>query len=197
MELVFASNNKHKLSEISEILNPGNFKNYKIKSLHDIGFYDEIEENGTTLEQNALIKAMTVYKASGQNCFADDSGLFVNALNGRPGVYSARYAGKNCTFAQNNEKLLGELKNEPNRKAFFKTIVALVLNGEIHYFEGKIEGNISTLPSGTTGFGYDPVFIPDGFNISFAQMTSEQKNSISHRRRALNKMTEFLNQNKV
>lgn len=192
MKLVFASNNKHKLGEISEILNSSNIKKFEIVTLNKIGFEKEIEETGSSLEQNALIKADTIFNYTGLDCFADDSGLEVEALGGRPGVYSARYAGENCTFAQNNEKLLNELKNETNRKACFRTVIALILEGEVHFFEGKIDGNISINPSGISGFGYDPVFVPEGYDKSFAEMSSSQKNSISHRNRAFIKMAEFL-----
>lgn len=192
MKLVFASNNKHKLSEISSILNSKKISKFEIISLSDIGFYDEIEETGTTLEQNAEIKAMTIYEKTGKDCFADDSGLEVEILGGKPGVYSARYFGENCTFEQNNTKLLGELKNKKNRKACFRTVIALILKGKLHFFEGKINGMITQEQIGESGFGYDPVFMPDGYTITFSQMSSELKNSISHRKRAFEKMAEFL-----
>ena len=192
MKLVFASNNKHKLSEIVSIINSEKVTKFEIVSLSEIGFFDEIEETGTTLEQNAEIKALTIFQKTGLDCFADDSGLEVEALDGRPGVFSARYYGENCTYEQNNTKLLDELKNETNRKACFRTVIALIIKGKIHYFEGRINGIITKTPIGESGFGYDPIFMPDGYNLTFAQMTSELKNAISHRKRAFEKMAEYL-----
>lgn len=192
MKLVFATNNKHKLNEIAAILNSVNNSEFEILSLADIGFIDEIQETGSTLEQNALIKAMTIYNKFRIDCFADDSGLETEALYGQPGVYSARYSGENSSYIQNNEKLLDNLKNKSNRNACFRTVIALILKGKIHYFEGKINGKINEIPLGNNGFGYDPIFIPYGYNLTFAQMPAELKNTISHRKIAFNKMANFL-----
>ncbi|MCC6722611.1 MAG: RdgB/HAM1 family non-canonical purine NTP pyrophosphatase [Bacteroidia bacterium] len=192
MKLVFATNNKYKLNEITAILNSVNNSEFEILSLADIGFIDEIQETGSTLEQNALIKAMAVYNKFGIDCFADDSGLETEALDGKPGIYSARYSGENSSYIQNNEKLLDELKNKTNRNACFRTVIALILKGEIYYFEGKINGKINEIPLGNYGFGYDPLFIPYGYNITFAQMPEELKNTLSHRKIAISKMADFL-----
>jgi len=189
-ELIFASNNAHKLEEVQAILTSSGIK---IKSLNDIGFIDDIEETGTTFYENAAIKVQTIYDFNGQNCFADDSGLEVEVLDGKPGVYSARYAGEHGNHQANNEKLLQELANKNNRKACFKTVIALMLNGKIYYFEGQVNGVIAKNISGTKGFGYDPLFIPDDYDKTFADMPAEIKNSISHRKRALQSMLEFLN----
>lgn len=186
MELIFASHNENKVSEIRAVLP----KEIKILSLNDIGFHDEIEENGHTLEENSKIKAETIYKLSGKNVFADDTGLFVEALNGAPGVYSARYAGTGNP-ADNIIKLLDELKSKSNRNAFFKTVICLYWNGEIHFLNGEIHGKIREEQKGHSGFGYDPVFIPDGYEISFAEMRSDEKNKISHRARAVQKLIDF------
>ncbi len=189
MQLIFASNNAHKLVEVKAILAPSHVE---IKSLNEIGFYEEIEETGLTFHENAALKVRAIYEAKGINCFADDSGLEVEALDGQPGVYSARYAGKHGNHEANNQKLLKELNEKPNRKACFKTVIALMLNGKIHYFEGRVDGVIATEMSGSKGFGYDPLFIPDGYDKTFADMPAEIKNSISHRKRALESMLEFL-----
>lgn len=189
MQLIFASNNQHKLEEVRAILAPTHIE---IKSLNDIGFYEEIEETGNTFKENAGIKVNAIYKAKGVNCFADDSGLEVEALNGQPGVISARYAGEHGNHAANNQKLLKELEGQPNRNACFKTVIALRLDKNMFYFEGRVDGTIAMELSGTKGFGYDPLFIPHGYNQTFADMPGEIKNSISHRKRALEAMLEFL-----
>lgn len=164
----------------------------ELLSLDEISFNDEIEETADTIEGNALLKAKTIFEKTGINCFADDSGLLIDALNGAPGVYSARYAGEQKNDQDNMQKLLHELNGKPNRNAHFKTVMALIIDGQEYLFEGKIEGKIITEKLGTNGFGYDPIFVPDGNNETFAQLDSETKNKISHRARALQKMLEFL-----
>lgn len=187
MELIFASHNENKVSEISAALP----KEIKILSLNDIGFHNEIIENGITLEENSKIKAETIYKLTSKNVFADDTGLFVEALNGAPGVYSARYAGTGNSV-DNIEKLLNELNGETNRKAYFKTVICLYWKDEIHYLEGEIHGRILEGQIGKSGFGYDPVFVPDNYEMSFAEMSLDEKNKISHRAMAIRKLIEFL-----
>lgn len=191
MNLVFASNNAHKLEEVKAILAPSHVD---IKSLNEIGLYEDIEETGLTFHENAAIKVNAVYEAKGINCFADDSGLEVEALNNQPGVFSARYAGQHGNHKANNQKLLKELEGKSNRKACFKTVIALLMDGKIHYFEGRVDGVIAEELSGDKGFGYDPLFIPEGYDRTFADMPAEIKNSISHRKRALEAMLVFLNQ---
>ncbi len=164
----------------------------ELLSLDEISFNDEIEETADTIEGNALLKAETIFEKTGINCFADDSGLLIDALNGAPGVYSARYAGEQKNDQDNMQKLLHELNGKPNRNAHFKTVMALIIDGQEYLFEGIIEGKIITEKLGTNGFGYDPIFVPDGYNETFAQLDSETKNKISHRARALQKMLEFL-----
>ncbi len=191
MNLVFASNNAHKLEEVKAILAPSNIL---IKSLNEIGFLEEIEEIGMTFHENAAVKVNAIYLAKGINCFADDSGLEVEAVNNQPGVFSARYAGEHGNHEANNQKLLKELEGKSNRKACFKTVIALLMDGKIQYFEGRVDGVIAEELSGNRGFGYDPLFIPDGYDRTFADMPAEIKNSISHRKQALEAMLEFLNQ---
>lgn len=189
-QLIFATNNNHKKEEVSKLL-PG----YEVLALSEIGITEEILETGDTLEENALIKAQFVYKETGFDCFADDTGLEVEVLDGRPGVYSARYAGEPADPQANIDKLLTELKGMNNRKARFRTVIALIQNGHEVFFEGTINGIIIECMAGTAGFGYDPVFIPDGFTRTFAQMSPEEKNKISHRGKAVQKLVEFLNSN--
>ena len=189
MKIIFATHNAHKVSECKQIANG----NLDIVSLSDIGYTDEIDETGTTLEENALIKARTIYQSTGENCFADDTGLEVDALDGRPGVYSARYAGENATYQDNVVKLLREMQDKTIRTARFRTVVALIIDGEEFLFSGEVEGAISSACVGDGGFGYDPVFIPLGETLSFAQMSPEAKNSISHRGRAFQKLFAYLN----
>ncbi len=184
--IVFATNNAHKLAEVRQIVGSA----IDIKSLADIGCHDDIPETGSTLEENAAIKARYISERYGMDCFADDTGLEVDALGGAPGVYSARYAGENHDSAANTKKLLRELNGKTNRSARFRTVIALSRKGKLNYVEGKVEGTIATEPLGTEGFGYDPVFIPkEADGRSFAEMTPEEKNAISHRGRA---MKEFL-----
>ncbi|MBO7272707.1 MAG: non-canonical purine NTP diphosphatase [Bacteroidaceae bacterium] len=187
MKLVFATNNRHKLEEVRAIL--GN--KIEVLSLNDIDCHDDIPETADTLEGNALIKARYIHEKFGVDCFADDTGLEVEALNGEPGVYSARYAGEDCNPEANMYKLLQNLTGENNRNAQFRTVIALIINGEEKLFNGIVKGTISREKMGNAGFGYDPIFIPEGFSESFAQMTSEMKNSISHRYRATEELSNY------
>ena len=187
--LVFATHNDHKLIELQEL-----FKDKVILlSLNDLGVFAEIEETGKTLEENALLKAKFVFDKFGLNVFADDTGLEIDALNGAPGVISARFAGEDKDSQKNREKVLNLLKGEKNRQARFKTIIVLILDGKIYIFEGAVEGKILENPVGDKGFGYDPIFMPDGYDISFAQMELDEKNRISHRGKAVEKLINFLN----
>lgn len=188
MKLVFATNNKHKLEEISRMLNG----KHDIVSLAEIGCQDDIPEEQDTLEGNALQKARYIREHYGYDCFADDTGLEVEALDHRPGVYSARYAGPAKDSLANMNKILQEMEDAQNRNARFRTVIALILNGEEHLFEGQVEGEILTAPQGEAGFGYDPIFRPAGYNISFAEMPPEEKNKISHRGKATEKLCRFL-----
>lgn len=186
--LVFATNNLHKLEEVRDILG-GSFR---IASLKEIGCTDDIPETADTLEGNALQKARYVKDKFGYDCFADDTGLEVEALGGAPGVFSARYAGPGHDSEANMQKLLKELERKTNRQAQFRTVVALLLDGEEYTFEGIVRGTILTERRGTAGFGYDPVFVPEGYAETFAEMGSEEKNRISHRARAVQKLADFL-----
>lgn len=188
MELIFATHNQHKTEEAREIAGAL----IQIKNLKDIGCIEEIPETADTLQGNALQKAQYVQEHFHVNCFADDTGLEVEALDGRPGVFSARYAGEHCTYQDNVDKLLREMAGKNNRKACFKTVIALILDNKEYLFEGRVDGVIIENQKGTSGFGYDPVFLPDGFDRTFAEMTDEEKNSISHRGRAMRKMMDFL-----
>lgn len=190
-KLVFATNNAHKLSEVRSILAP----HYEIISLAELNCFDDIPETAATLQGNALLKAEYIYKKFGVDCFADDTGLEVEALHGEPGVYSARYAGPANDAQANMQKLLQELGQNENRKACFRTVITLIIRGEQFYFEGRINGRIATQPTGTAGFGYDPIFIPDGYSQSFAELGTEEKNKISHRALAVIKLTEYLQKN--
>ena len=186
--LIFASNNKHKLEEIRNLLEDI----VEIKSLKEIGLEGDIPETADTLEGNATQKAEWVYSRTGMDCFADDTGLEVEALTGEPGVYSARYAGENCSFADNVNKLLKALEGHSNRNARFRTAICLIENGEKKYFEGIVNGTITTFEAGNEGFGYDPIFLPEGHNKTFAEMPLDIKNKISHRGRAIQKLVEYL-----
>ena len=188
MKLVFATNNKHKLEEVRAIL--GN--KIEILSLNDIDCHDDIPETADTLEGNALIKAKYIYDKFGVDCFADDTGLEVDVLGGEPGVYSARYASEECNSEANMHKLLHNLTGKNNRDAQFRTVIALIIKGEEKLFNGIVKGKISNEKMGDAGFGYDPIFIPEGFSESFAQMTSDMKNSISHRYRATEELSNYL-----
>jgi len=189
MKLVFATNNLHKLKEVQEMLS----NSIEVLSLKDIGCFEDIEETESTLEGNAKLKADYITKKYGFDCFADDTGLEVEALDGDPGVYSARYAGEHGNAIKNMEKLLIELKNKSNRKAKFKTIIALNLTNKQYLFEGICEGEILNEKTGVKGFGYDPIFKPSNASCSFAEMNSEEKNIISHRGIAIQKLVKFLN----
>ena len=186
--LVFATNNLHKLEEVRDILG-GSFR---IASLKEIGCTDDIPETADTLEGNALQKARYVKDKFGYDCFADDTGLEVEALGGAPGVFSARYAGPGHDSEANMQKLLKELEGKTNRQAQFRTVVALILEGREYTFEGIVRGSILAECSGTAGFGYDPLFVPEGYAETFAEMGSEEKNRISHRARAVQKLADFL-----
>lgn len=188
MQLVFATHNKHKVGEIKPLVSVY----ADIVTLDDIGCNEEIPETGQTLEANALQKAMYVYERYHCNCFADDTGLEVNALNGEPGVFSARYAGEGKSASDNIEKLLRKMSGVKGREAVFRTVITLILNGKPLYFEGHIKGSISEERKGNNGFGYDPVFIPDGYTRSFAEMTLEEKNQLSHRAMAVKSFVEFI-----
>ncbi len=188
VELVFATNNQHKLKEVQALL--GN--HFRLLSLVDIGFDDEIPEDFDTLQDNALQKARFIHSRFGYNCFADDTGLEVEALNGEPGVYSARYAGEAKNPHDNIVKLLKNLVGVKHRRAQFRTVIALILNGNEYLFEGNVDGEIIEEGRGGDGFGYDPIFLPEGYNQTFAEMPLELKNQISHRGRAVAKLVDFL-----
>ncbi len=188
MKLVFATNNSHKIKEVEKML-PEELNLLKLK---DIDCFDDLPETGTTLMDNARQKARYIYEKFGLNCFADDSGLEVSALGGRPGVYSARFAGSSATSSENISKLLIELKGITDRTATFRTVIALIIDGNEYFFEGSISGKITETLNGAEGFGYDPVFIPSGSEKTFAEMSPEEKNSLSHRAIAMKKFSEFL-----
>lgn len=188
MELVFATNNQHKINEVAPLM-PASIKLIGLKQL---GFNGDIPETADTLEGNASMKSYFIYNQYNTNCFSDDTGLEIDALNGEPGVYSARYAGEGCSFKDNIMKVLTKLHGVENRKAKFRTVISLIINGKEYLFEGKIEGQIIKEVKGSEGFGYDPIFLPDGYNITFAQMPLEQKNIISHRALAVKKLVDFL-----
>lgn len=187
-ELLFATNNLHKLREIQEIL--GN--EFRILSIRDVGLDIEIPETQETIEGNAIQKARFIYEQSGKNCFADDTGLEIDALDKRPGVYSARYAGEGCSFDDNVEKILRELSGNDNRKACFRCVICLITDGKEYTFEGRVDGFITEERRGSDGFGYDPVFLPAGQHQTFAEMPAYLKNGISHRGKAVMKMVRFL-----
>ena len=187
-KLVVATNNSHKLEEISAILGGA----FELLSLKDINCHTDIPETADTLEGNAHQKAMFVYKNYGIDCFADDTGLEVEALHGAPGVYSARYAGEGHDSEANINKLLQNLKEESNRDAQFRTAICLILKGEEYFFEGTVKGKIIEENRGTSGFGYDPIFVPEGHNLTFAELGDNIKNNISHRARAVEKLAQFL-----
>ena len=186
--IVFATNNAHKLSEVKAVLGDG----YELVTLREVGITEDIPETGATLDENASIKARYVYERTGLDCFADDTGLEVTALNGAPGVHSARYATDGHDFAANNAKLLRELEGKEDRSARFRTVISLIRNGIEEQVEGIVEGTIATSLSGSEGFGYDPLFIPEGHNITFAEMSAEEKNAISHRGRAVAALVKIL-----
>lgn len=188
-EIVFATNNVHKLQEIREIVG----QKVRVLSLKDIGCNEDIAETATTLEGNAQIKARFVKEHYGYDCFADDTGLEVEVLDGAPGVYSARYAGPGHDSVANMQLLLHNMKGKGNRRARFRTVIAFIHDDDMELFEGIINGRITESPRGTDGFGYDPIFIPDGEDRTFAEMSSQQKNAISHRGRATKKFIDYIN----
>ena len=187
-KLIFATNNAHKLGEVQALLGDA----FELVTLRECGITEDIPETAATLEGNALQKARYVYEKTGLDCFADDTGLEVDALNGAPGVHSARYATDGHDFAANNRLLLKNLEGVVDRTARFRTVIALILGGVEYTFEGRVEGTIATSESGSEGFGYDPLFVPSGEIITFAQMSAEAKNAISHRGRAVAKLVDFL-----
>lgn len=182
--IVFATNNAHKLAEVKAVLGA----EYELVTLREVGITEDIPETGATLDENATIKARYVYEHTGLDCFADDTGLEVVALDGAPGVHSARYATDGHDFAANNAKLLREMEGKEDRRARFRTVISLIRNGVEEQVEGIVEGRIATAMSGSEGFGYDPLFIPEGYDISFAEMSAEEKNAISHRGRAVEEL---------
>lgn len=188
MKLVFATHNPGKLQEVRELLAP----DYEVIGLSELGDHEDIEETALTLEGNAWIKARTVWQKHGLSCFSDDTGLEIEALDGAPGVFSARFAGPEKDPQANMDKVLDELKGQGNRNARFRTAVALVLNGEEFLFEGTVNGEITTVQSGAKGFGYDPIFSPNGYDTTFAEMDGPTKNAISHRGLAIKKLVAFL-----
>jgi XTP/dITP diphosphohydrolase len=189
MKLVFATNNAHKLEEVAGKLAG---QHIELLSHNDIGCDDDIAETGTTFNKNASLKSHHIWNKYHLNCFGDDSGLEIDALNGEPGVYSARYAGAHGNHAANMDKVLDKLKNETNRRARFRTVISLILDGNETFFEGTVEGTIRHERSGSGGFGYDPIFQPDGYNVTFAEMTMEEKNAISHRGKAVEELVRYL-----
>lgn len=188
MKIVFATNNAHKLSEVQAVLGPS----FELVTPRMCGVAEDIPEDQPTLEGNALQKARYVRARTGLDCFADDTGLEVEALGGAPGVHSARYATDGHDFAANNRFLLANLAGKTNRRARFRTVVALLVGDEEHLFEGVVEGRILDHECGTEGFGYDPLFVPDGYDRTFAEMSADEKNAVSHRGRAVRKLSEFL-----
>lgn len=188
MKLLFASSNEHKLAEINSILPHG----FQLISLKEIHFHEEIPETADTIEGNAIQKATFLADKMNIPCFADDSGLIVPSLNGEPGVYSARYAGPQRDANDNMDLVMSKLKQQSDRSAYFITVIALYIHHKVHLFEGKIDGTIIDEKRGSNGFGYDPIFVPNGSNKTFAEMTTEEKSALSHRGKALAKMTEYL-----
>ena len=188
MKLVIATNNIHKINEIRHLLN----EKIELLSLAEIGCTADIPETQMTLDGNAAQKAFFIYKRFKINCFADDTGLEIDALGGETGVFSARYAGKNCRYEDNIRKVLSAMKDKKNRSARFRTVIALIINGEIKTFEGIVEGTIRTKKRGRNGFGYDPIFQPAGLLKTFAEISLEEKNRISHRAIALKKLVDYL-----
>ena len=187
-QLVFATNNRHKLEEVSAKIGD----NIQLLTLDDIGCTDDIEETGTTFRQNASIKSHYIFNKYQLDCFGDDSGLEIGALNDEPGVYSARYAGEHGNHAANMAKVLSAMQGKTNRKARFRTVISLIWQGRECFFEGTVEGTIRLETAGTGGFGYDPIFQPDGYDVTFAEMSMEEKNLISHRAKAMEGLIAFL-----
>ena len=187
-ELILATHNKNKVKEFKDI-----FSSHKIISLKDLGYFSEIEETGLTLEENALIKARKIYNYSKKNVISDDSGLEIEYLNGEPGVFSARYAGINSNSERNIKKVLEKLKNVKNRRARFRTVIAYKEKNIERIFCGSVNGKILNNKKGTLGFGYDPIFVPDGYDLSYSQMSIKLKNKVSHRYKAIKKLIDFIN----
>lgn len=185
--LIFATNNRHKLEEVQHLAGTS----FTLKSLDDIGCTEDIAETGNTFRENASLKSNFIYREYGLDCFGDDSGLEIDALNGEPGVYSARYSGSR-DMDRNIRLVLQKLEAAENRRARFRTVISLVLDGKEYFFEGTVEGEITRTVTGTAGFGYDPIFRPDGYDLTFAEMDLAEKNRISHRSRAIAKLVEFL-----
>ena len=190
-KLIFATQNKHKSQEINQLLQKESLE-YEVIDAQTFGITEDIPETGATLVDNALQKARYVYEKWGVDCFADDTGLEIVALNGEPGVYSARYAGEERDSIKHMELVLKKLQDKHNRTAKFKTVIALILDGKEYLFEGEVQGVITEVLSGTAGFGYDPIFMPVGYEITFAEMDAELKNSMSHRGRAVRELLDFL-----
>lgn len=188
MKIIFATNNRHKLEEVQAVLGEG----FRLVTPRELGITEDIPEEQATLEGNASQKAHYLHDRTGENCFADDTGLEVAALEGAPGVRSARYAGPGHDSQKNMELLLHNMEGKTDRRARFRTVISLILDGEEHLFEGTVEGTIIDAPRGEAGFGYDPVFVPDGHDTTFAEMSAEAKNAISHRGRAVAKLESFL-----
>ncbi len=189
MELVFATSNENKLKEINKLLP----ESISLKGLADLGIEEDIPETGYTLKDNALQKSLYVFERFNINCFSDDTGLEIDALNGEPGVFSARYAGEEKNSVKNMDKVLRNLNGISNRNARFKTVISLILNGETYFFEGVVEGVIEECQKGKDGFGYDPIFTPQGYNMTFAELSIDEKNKISHRALAFKQLIDFLN----
>lgn len=199
-EIVFATNNGHKLTEIKKLLQ----QNFKVLGLSEEGIHEDIPEDHFTLQENAFQKAEYIFKNYGVSCFGDDTGLEIDALDGEPGVFSARYSlmgdpvyHEMSVTEGNIKKVLFKLEKQGNRKARFRTVIALILDGNTHFFEGKVEGSIAEKPIGGEGFGYDPIFLPEGYMRTFAEMDIEEKNHISHRAMAVSKLVKFLNKTKL
>ena len=188
-DICFVTGNQNKIIEVEKLI-----KNFKIISTKDLNFYDEIPETENTIKGNAFIKSSFIYNKFNINCFSDDSGLFINALGGEPGVRSARYASEISHTEKNINLVLKNLRGEEDRSAAFQTCICLIINGKISYFEGSVKGIITSKRLGSRGFGYDPIFIPEGYERSFAQMSLEEKNKVSHRSIATKKLVNFLNQ---
>lgn len=189
IDLIFASANQHKLEEVNKVVDVSKFK---LRNLKDVGITEDIVEDGSTLEENAIIKAKYVYDRTGENVFSEDTGLEVNALGGDPGVYTARYGGPQKNADDNMDLLLKNLEDKTDRSAQFRACIALIYNGQEVLFEGIVKGTIARMKSGADGFGYDPIFIPEGYDKSFAELPDDIKLSMSHRTRAIKKMAEFL-----
>ena len=187
-KICFVTGNKNKLREVQKLL-----FSYHLLSLEDLNFRDEIQETEDTIEGNALLKANHIYKKFEINCFSDDTGLFIDSLDGQPGVKSARFAGDNSNSEDNIRLVLKKLNGKENRNAVFRTVICLIINGKINYFHGEVKGIITKEKTGDKGFGYDPIFIPEGFNKTFSEFTLEEKNKLSHRAIAVSKLVKFLN----